>query len=994
MSSHGISLPRSSVAALRCALATETASHRTALEKELLALRHERHTRWRSALPRLWHERPAAIFRWLKAENVPFGSRPVLDAAGQQCLSLEAVDEAVRAFWVDDVLRQHASQDPVARWNAFLSSEFGLHLPSASWPTAPWTEDRVRAALRGMREAAAPGMSGVPLATWKAMPPWWFAAIARLLALIEHDRRWPTEWLDAYVAMIPKASGGARPQDQRPITVLEVVYRIWAKGTIMLWTPTLQSCLLGDAAFGFRSQRGTLHAAQVVADLIHSASAAGSELWLASFDLVKCFDSLPWWAVFGTLRHAGVPPATVDCFEAFYNSVRRRFRYGSVDGSPWLASNGLAQGCPASPDLLNILFEAFHRWAASTGCGLTVGGVHIASLSFADDLVLAGHGQAGITVLIDAYLRWCLLLGVRVTKVQLWSSSGAGQSLSVGPSVLRSAPSFRFVGVELGLPEPAASRAHFQARIPKAVAAANRLRSLPLPAAVCCTLWRTAVLPQAVYGCQLRQLLPSDLMPLTSAGKSLFHKPPLELNLWRSPDIAMGLPLGASAVREPIAEARLQQLRWLQLIANSPSLVGTVHRAVACPAFVWREPSPALRSALTAMSWSVRRNSASPHTVAWPVLSPEPSYPGTVTFSAADCFPLPGAAFTDGSFGVRGGAAVWAPDSEQSLLVSVPLPRSSTHCELAALGSAMSLHPSEVFTDSLCALQLLHGWGARSTSATLRCTDRFDVRQVLAASLGCAPPPSLRKVKAHNDGAISAGHPLAVANDVADSLAKQAARATTLPSWAPPDSCHDAVELLDASGDPVLDVEAVFPLAWWRRQRRAWGPPGSRPRLEMLFPVDVPINWVASVAIFARPSLQSDHFHHPVAPPSSSGLPAYAVVAWPPKPVGYAVAMPVTRPAHAVPLLKKMITIFWLAPSPLAWVNGLWPSRSSGCQLPAPASCPSHRPRQRGWTCITYPSRQPSSPSPPSRTTLYPSPTPRASCAAYISPWLSGSPYC
>ena len=84
LASHGISLPRSSVAALRCALATETASHRTALEKELLALRHERHTRWRSALPRLWHERPAAIFRWLKAENVPFGSRPVLDAAGYQ----------------------------------------------------------------------------------------------------------------------------------------------------------------------------------------------------------------------------------------------------------------------------------------------------------------------------------------------------------------------------------------------------------------------------------------------------------------------------------------------------------------------------------------------------------------------------------------------------------------------------------------------------------------------------------------------------------------------------------------------------------------------------------------------------------------------------------------------------------------------------------------------------------------------------------------------
>ena len=575
---------------------------------------------------------------------------------------------------------------------------------------------------------------------------------------------------------------------------------------------------------------------------------------------------LPWWAVFGTLRHAGVPAATVDCFEAFYSSVRRRFRYGSIDGSPWHATNGLAQGCPASPDLLNILFEAFHRWAASTGCGPTVAGIPVASLSFADDLVLAGRSSADISHLIGAYLRWCSLLSVRVTKVQLWTSRGAGHSISVGSSTFCSIPSFRFVGVELGLPEPAASRAHFGPRVSKAVAAANRLRSLPLPAAVCCTLWRTAVLPQAVYGCHIRHVLPADLVPLASAGKSLFHKPPLELNLWRSPDVAMGLPLGASAIREPIAEVRLQQLRWLQLIANSPGLVGTLHRAVACPASEWREPSAALRAALSAMSWSVRRNPASALSAPWPALLPESSYPGAVCLPTADCFPLPHAAFTDGSLGTRGGAAVWIPDSEESLLLSVPSPRSSTHCELAALGLAMSAHPSEVYTDSLCSLQLLRSWGSRSTASVLRCADRFDVRHVLAASYNCPAPPSLRKVKAHDERAVADGHPLAIANDRVDGLAKLAARSPGLPTWDPPAACRDAVELLDAAGSPVLDIESFLPLAWWTRQRRAWGPPGSRPRLELIFPADIAIDWPSSTAIFARPCLRSALFHHPVAP--------------------------------------------------------------------------------------------------------------------------------
>ena len=71
------------------------------------------------------------------------------------------------------------------------------------------------------------------------MPEARAASIARLLSLVEEQGRWPQNWLDAYVAMIPKASGGSRPQDQRPITVLEVLYRLWAKVVVQEWAPTL-----------------------------------------------------------------------------------------------------------------------------------------------------------------------------------------------------------------------------------------------------------------------------------------------------------------------------------------------------------------------------------------------------------------------------------------------------------------------------------------------------------------------------------------------------------------------------------------------------------------------------------------------------------------------------------------------------------------------------------------------------------------------------------
>ena len=232
--------------------------------------------------------------------------------------------------------------------------------------------------------------------------------------------------------MIPKASGGSRPQDQRPITVLEVLYRIWAKGVVQEWSPTLQGQLLGQAAFGFRSQSGGLHAAQVLTDLIALQKLERREICLASFDVAKCFDSLPWWAVFRTLLAAGIRPSLVQCFTSFYTHVRRRFRYGSLEGQVWFAANGLAQGCPASPDLLNILFEAFHRWAEAQGLGVAVAGRRIPSISFADDVALIGGSREDIKALIEAYLGWCSLLSVQVTKVQLWSSLVGGEAMTVG----------------------------------------------------------------------------------------------------------------------------------------------------------------------------------------------------------------------------------------------------------------------------------------------------------------------------------------------------------------------------------------------------------------------------------------------------------------------------------------------------------------------------------------------------------------------------------
>ena len=511
---------------------------------------------------------------------------PILLTSGAQCTTVEEVDATVQDFWVRKVWRKNVAIDAAACWQRFQQSCFFPFIPHCSFPHEPWTLDRIKRVLSQLREGSAPGLRGFPISLWKSLPDIFLTRLADLLNLVEKEGSWPDELLHAYVAMIPKASGGSRPQDQRPITVLDVAYRVWAKGIVMCWASVLNTAYLGPAVMGFRAQSGTLHLAQLLSDLIALQNRRQQPLWLVSFDVEKCFPSLPWWGLFGVLAEAGVDSRTVQCLRSFYQHLRHRFRYGQLDGSEWSMANGLAQGCPASPDLLNILFEPFHCWAAAQNKGVSVAGTHVASASFADDVTLVATSWEEVEFLVAGYCLWCNLLDVSIhpDKTQIWANFGPVErsvELTFGSTIvsLQTSRTFRVVGIELGANERRATSAHFTPRLTKALRSGKRLVSMEVPAAVAAQMWRTTILPQALYGCEVRNITKGDLKPLHTQGKMVVTlKAPLELSNCSAAEITHDLPLGTCAVRDARLEVLARRLRWALVLGNQVSLVGTVHR--------------------------------------------------------------------------------------------------------------------------------------------------------------------------------------------------------------------------------------------------------------------------------------------------------------------------------------------------------------------------------------------------------------------------------
>ena len=103
------------------------------------------------------------------------------------------------------------------------------------------------------------GLDGWGWREFKVLPVSWFDGLARILSCVEDSGVWPEGLLDAYIAVIPEVDCDATPSGQRPLSVLPVVYRIWASARMGQLNDWFHSWLL-DSVFSAGGGRSSVEA--------------------------------------------------------------------------------------------------------------------------------------------------------------------------------------------------------------------------------------------------------------------------------------------------------------------------------------------------------------------------------------------------------------------------------------------------------------------------------------------------------------------------------------------------------------------------------------------------------------------------------------------------------------------------------------------------------------------------------------------------------------
>ena len=186
----------------------------------------------------------------------------------------------------------------------------------------------------------------------KALSVPWYDGLAAILRLTEETGVWPEGLLDAYMVMIPKAEGNSTPLGQRPLSVLPVIYRLWATvrlGHLQSWCDSWLPSSVFSAGDG-RSSVDAWYSTSIDIEEVVSG-VVDEEVHIFVADVVKSFDTVDRNILDCVLSSLGLPGWFRHAYFQYHAKVRMRFKLATGLGEPWTRDGGIPQGC-----LLSMMF--------------------------------------------------------------------------------------------------------------------------------------------------------------------------------------------------------------------------------------------------------------------------------------------------------------------------------------------------------------------------------------------------------------------------------------------------------------------------------------------------------------------------------------------------------------------------------------------------------------------------------------------------------------
>jgi hypothetical protein len=254
------------------------------------------------------------------------------------------------------------------------------------------TPMEVEEAINEAQEMSAPGPSGQTITLFKILnqelPGIFSAAINQLVFNEELARHHAFQWIKhRKVIYIPKKPDPIAPGDYRPLSMLEVLYKIPSRILARRLSRTLPT-IIGEHQHGFMTGKGIQEPSLLATHIIQDAQITGKPLQLISLDIEKAFDRISHTIIIQALRAFGIPELLIRALRNYVLVGMARVEVNGRRGILITVRTGSGQGDPLSSILFLIGSEPLNRLIVTKLAEImytTAENVTVGSILFADD---------------------------------------------------------------------------------------------------------------------------------------------------------------------------------------------------------------------------------------------------------------------------------------------------------------------------------------------------------------------------------------------------------------------------------------------------------------------------------------------------------------------------------------------------------------------------------------------------------------------------------
>eukprot|EP00435_Cladocopium_sp_Y103_P060860 s232_g22.t1 len=403
----------------------------------------------------------------------------------------DQIHQRLEALW-SPRWRKHANT-PISAWEDICQFAAGV-LPKLDFCLPSLCVEDWKRAVRSYKPGAATGPCGLTRLDLLNMSD---SQIHRLLEFfhdLEHGAPWPRQLQVGLVHLLQKRATSTKADGFRPITVMSMLYRVYAglrAGQLLHQLASLAETLQCGFIKG-RQAADVWYFVGVCVELSIQQNVAVHGLMA---DLVKAYNTLPRHPVFFFLKCVGVPGGFLDMWQRHLQGFVRYFVVRRSVSLPQSAQTGFPEGCPLSCVSMAIVDLVWHLFQTQRV-------PRSLPISFVDNLELLSDRVLDLVLSSSALESFCRLLDLELDQSCLvaWSTSAHGRhelrnhgfKISLGQ---------RDLGGQVMYCKQLRNRV-LQDRIEQVLPYFAKLRASAIPQAAKTVNIKLVLWPRALHGCE------------------------------------------------------------------------------------------------------------------------------------------------------------------------------------------------------------------------------------------------------------------------------------------------------------------------------------------------------------------------------------------------------------------------------------------------------------------------------------------------------------